>query len=281
MQRLSFCGRLVGGMGLRTRVVIAWSLTIAGCETDVDSPFTGVSAGGTGSATATATGQSSTGSGTSTSGSTTTDTPSTDGGSSTGASLDASTTQTTASDPCDPDPCVAPEVCLDGACVGVSAPGPADVVITELQPDPDLVSDDAGEWFELLNLSAVAVDLAGCELADQGSDSHTIAASVVIEPGARAVLGRSADANGGVSVDYVYGTDISLGNSGDELALRCAGTLVDEVVYTGSWPFDAGAAMQLDPASGAANDDVAAWCEATAPYGDGDLGSPGSPNAPC
>jgi len=247
-----------------------------GCETDVGSPFAGVSAGGTGSVSAG--GHSSgeaetTSSGGSTGALTSTGDP--------GTTADPTAVDTTAADPCDPDPCVAPEVCVDGSCVGAAAPGAGDVVITELQPDPDLVTDEAGEWFELLNLSAVAVELSGCELADQGTDSHTIAASVVIAPGGYAVLGRNASANGGVTLDYAYGGDISLGNSGDELALRCGGVLVDEVVYTGSWPFGTGASMQLDPAVGAANDSQSAWCESTSPYGDGDLGTPGSANAPC
>ena len=162
-----------------------------------------------------------------------------------------------------------------------SAPAAGELVITELQPDPDAVADETGEWFEVLNLSAGAVDLSGCELADQGTDSHTIVGSVVVEPGAYAVLGRSESTNGGVTLDYVYGTDISLGNSGDELAIRCAGALIDEVVYLGSWPFGAGTATQLDASAGAANDDVGQWCEATAVYGDGDLGTPGSANGAC
>ena len=256
-------------------------IALLGCDTNVDSPFTNVSAGGTGNATA---------DGSTSGGSTTTDaSTSSDEGSTAGATTDPTadpttgdpTAETTATDPCNPDPCVAPEVCVDGVCVGASAPAAGELVITELQPDPDAVADETGEWFEVLNLSAGAVDLSGCELADQGTDSHTIVGSVVVEPGAYAVLGRSESTNGGVTLDYVYGTDISLGNSGDELAIRCAGALIDEVVYLGSWPFGAGAATQLDASAGAANDDVGQWCEATAVYGDGDLGTPGSANGAC
>jgi hypothetical protein len=198
----------------------------------------------------------------------------------TGETVDPSA-ETTATDPCDPDPCVAPEVCVDGVCTGASAPAAGDLVITELQPNPDAVADETGEWFEVLNTSASAVDLDGCELADQGTDAHTIVGSLVIEAGAYAVLGRSESTNGGVTLDYAYGTDISLGNSGDELAIRCGGVLVDEVVYLGSWPFGTGSAAQLDASAGAANDDVGQWCEATAVYGDGDLGTPGAANAAC
>lgn len=258
------------------------SVALLGCETDVDSPFTNVSAGGSGTATV----------GTSTTDASTTGDPvgsSSDGSTSEGSSgttTDASTGDptaagTSAADPCTPDPCVAPEVCVDGACVGVPAPAPGELVITELQPDPDAVPDETGEWFEVLNLSRSALELGGCELADQGTDDHTIVGSLVIEAGAYAVLGRSASDNGGLALDYVYGTDISLGNSGDELAIRCGGALVDEVVYLGSWPFSAGAAMQLHASAGADNDDVGQWCEATSTYGDGDAGTPGSTNGAC
>lgn len=256
-------------------------VALLGCDTDVDSPFTNVSAGGTGTATAggSTSGGSTTGEPPGSSGEASTTGPSTDV--TTDATTGDPTAETTATDPCNPDPCAAPDVCVDGVCVGVSAPAPGDLVITELQPDPDAVADETGEWFEVLNLSAGAVDLEGCELADLGTDSHTIVGSVVVEAGAYAVLGRSESVNGGITLDYVYGTDISLGNSGDELAIRCGGALVDEVVYLGSWPFGAGSAAQLDASAGGANDDVGQWCEATAVYGDGDLGTPGSANDAC
>lgn len=255
---------------------------LSGCETDVDSPFTQVSAGGTGTMPTTtppdegsssSTGEDPEGS----SGDPTTT------GQPTGDPTTSATTDdaTTGSDPCVPDPCVAPEVCVDGVCLGAAAPAAGDVVITEFHPNPDAVADDAGEWFELSNLSAQPAELQGCELSDQGSDSHVIGSSVIVPAGGLVVLGRAASGNGGVSLDYVYGTDISLGNDGDELALRCGGTLVDEVVYASSWPFSGGVAVQLAAGSGTANDDVGNWCEATANFGDGDLGTPGTANGPC
>jgi len=266
-------------MGARVWVMVMAGLLASGCDTDVDSPFTNVSAGGTGQSTPDTDTSTSTSMG---SGSTET-TDGSAGAETTAAESTGSpgTTETTGSDPCVPDPCTAPEVCVDGVCMGASAPTPGDVVVTEFHPNPAIVSDEAGEWLELHNTAAVAVDLGGCELADQGSDDHTIAGSLVIEAGGYAVLGRSDAGNGGVVLDYAYGGDISLGNDGDELIVRCAGVVVDELVYLPSWPYDNGAAAQLDPAAGAANDDVMQWCEATATYGDGDLGTPGTANNPC
>ncbi len=267
-------------MGMRACGVALLGVLTMGCDTDVDSPFTAVSAGGTGTATATdSTASASTSSGGPSGSESTTAAP--DATTTSGTTPGSSGAPSTSGDPCNPDPCVAPQVCMDGVCVGVTAPGVGDVVFTEMMPNPDLVTDEAGEWIEVLNLSAAAVELDGCELADQGSDSHTISGSVVIDPGGFAVLGRADAANGGVTLDYAYGSDISLGNDGDEIALRCAGTLVDEVVYTSGWPYGTGSAAQLDPAAGAANDELGQWCQATTAYGDGDLGTPGAANNPC
>ncbi len=123
-------------------------------------------------------------------------------------------------------------------------------------------------------------ELQGCILSDQDSDSHTIGSSLVLEPGGLAVLGRVAATNGGVQLAYAYGGAITLANGDDELVVTCGGIMVDAVVWTGSWPFDAGAAAQLDAAA-VTNDDVGSWCQATAVYGDGDLGTPGTDNAGC
>ncbi len=265
-------------------VMLLGALGQLGCDADVDSPFTAVSAGGTGTVPP------QTGSGTTvggSSGSSDTD-PQTSGAvtteavtSTTSPTTDPTGAETTATDPCTPDPCTAPEICVDGVCSGAAAPMPGEVVFNELQPNPDVVTDEQGEWLELHNTAAVAVELNGCELSDQGSDSHTIVSSIAIEPGGFAVLGRVEAANGGVTLDYAYGNDISLANGDDEIALRCGGVVIDELIYSASWPFGAGASAQLTPGAGPSNDDPAQWCEATTVYGDGDLGSPGAANAPC
>lgn len=58
---------------------------------------------------------------------------------------------------------------------------------------------------------------------------------------------------------------------------------IDDVVYDGTWPSAAGAALSLDPTQFASdlNDDPLAWCDAQDPFGDGDLGTPGSDNPSC
>ena len=170
----------------------------------------------------------------------------------------------------------------------VVAAAPGDLVISEVMQNPSAVGDSAGEWFEITNVSAEAVDLNGWTISDLDFDSHLIASSVVVAPGDRVVLGNNTDlfTNGGVNVDYSYGGGWFLSNSADEVVLTDAGGVeIDRIEYDGgaTWPDPNGAAMNLDPASTdtIANDLGANWCTATASYGAGDLGTPGSANTSC
>lgn len=101
------------------------------------------------------------------------------------------------------------------------------------------------------------------------------------------MLGPSADAaaNGGVPVDHAYSVDaVKLGNEGDSLTLLATGVLLDTFTWDATvFTVAEGVALQLDPAIAAPedNDAAAAWCLASTPYGDGDLGSPGTANPPC
>ena len=163
------------------------------------------------------------------------------------------------------------------------APGAkGQVVISELMVASQ-AGDDPGEWIELLNPGAVPLELSGCVLADD-TNTHAIAASLVLQPGAFAVLALSADPalNHGLTVDYVW-SGFKLSNQGEPLSLTCGGTLIDDLLFTGAW-VQVGVAFQLSSAhlDATANDDDANWCPATSPYGnDGLLGTPGKPNAVC
>ena len=114
-------------------------------------------------------------------------------------------------------------------CGNIAAGG---VVFGTLEIDPVVVADEMGEWFELVNTTAAAVDLNGFMLYDQGSDFHVIGGPLIVAAGGALVLGNNADpaTNGGVSVDYQY-TDITLSNGSDELFLDCGGLVVDHVSW--------------------------------------------------
>ncbi len=163
-------------------------------------------------------------------------------------------------------------------------PSPGDVVINEIMQNPAAVSDSAGEWFELVNTTASPIDIEGWTIADVDFDSHVISngGPLVIPANGYLVLGNNDDnaTNGGVSVDYNYGSSFFLANGDDELVLLDGGlTEIDRVEWDNgaTFPDPNGASMALDdPAND--NNVGANWCTASTPYGDGDLGTPGAAN---
>lgn len=171
---------------------------------------------------------------------------------------------------------------------GAPTPQPGDIVITEIMQNPSAVSDSNGEYFEVYNTTGSDIDLNGWQIEDNDFDFHTIASSVIVPAGGYAVLGRNGNTatNGGLAVDYVYGSDISLANGADEAVLVASnGTEIDRVEYDGgtNFPDPNGASMNLNPMAldFMSNDDGSNWCTSTSSYGDGDLGTPGAANDMC
>lgn len=172
-----------------------------------------------------------------------------------------------------------------------------DVIVTEIMQNPSGISDTDGEFLELYNTTAAAIDIEGWTLSDLGSDSHTIdngGFGVVIPAGGYAVLCRNGDpsVNGGITADYEYGSSggsFLLANGDDEVILTDdTGAKQDEALYDGGavWPDPNGASMAFDPSvsqDATANNDGLNWCEGTSPYEPtfGNLGTPGTPNEVC
>jgi len=157
--------------------------------------------------------------------------------------------------------------------------------------NPNVVSDTLGEWFEVYNTTDTDITMCGYTIADRGTDTFDMTADLLVPAHGYAVLGRSTSTgtNGGLTVDYAYGSLFSLGNSGDEVVLTnhdlvsgvLTDELVDEVAYTTSgWPNPTGASLALKATaySSTANDTGSNWCTATTRYGSGDLGTPGAAN---
>ncbi|MEM8526420.1 MAG: lamin tail domain-containing protein, partial [Bacteroidota bacterium] len=176
---------------------------------------------------------------------------------------------------------VTPDDCSPLICANAG-----DLVITEIIQNPDAVSDANGEWFELYNPTANAIDLKSYIIRDSGSDSHEIANSVIVPAGGYVVLARNANntTNGGFTADYEY-SGFTLVNSSDEVIIECNGVVIDSVGYDdgATFPDPSGASMSLNPnnLNSTDNDNGANWCEATSTYGDGDLGTPGAANDAC
>lgn len=194
------------------------------------------------------------------------------------------------------------------------APLPGDLVIVEVQGNPQNTADDTAEYIELLNVSGRDLDLQDCTLLHhqwagsgmapvQSANEHRIRGSVPVPAGARVLLTRGNGGYfGGATRDYVYG-DFELSNgASDNNRLRLMGPLwdgreppaiidlVDELVMPrGTFDNDLrGRAWQLDPAdvpapSAALNDDPASWCHAASgaalAYWMNNWGTPGAANA--
>ena len=156
----------------------------------------------------------------------------------------------------------------------------AGIVITEIMPDPDAVSDSYGEWFEIHNTTDSTIDIEGWTIKDTDNDEHIItndAMSVLIEPGDHFVMARNSDEalNGGLFADYAYSV-FTLSDSEDEIILTDnTGAVVDEVHYTNEWTFGNGITMEIHDVE-LSNNVTENWYASTVQYGDGDYGTPGT-----
>ena len=166
------------------------------------------------------------------------------------------------------------------------------VIVTEFMYDPAATEDSYGEYVELYNTLDVPVDIAGWILEDGNQDRAVILppeGELVIEPHGFVVLGRSADFffNGGVPVDYAYGSKFSLANSRDRIKLVWNSVVIDQVEYVigDTFPKATGHSLSLDQSafSADANDLGTNWCPTPDEYelDGGDFGTPGEMNPPC
>lgn len=182
-------------------------------------------------------------------------------------------------DLCNTDSDCASALCgAANTCVNFRQPGADEVIVSELHIIPAGAADD--EWVELYNTTSETLDLGGCVLSDEGTDSHQLVGELTVGPGETFVVARSPSAaNAG---QYQYG-NFFLGNAGDEVLLTCGGALVDRVAYPAGVAVS-GRALQLDPGSldSGANDDLANFCVNTQDaYTPGDFGTPGAANRSC
>ncbi len=181
---------------------------------------------------------------------------------------------------------------VDNDCDGVADEDfllPGDVVVTEFMNDPAATSDDAGEWFEVLNLAPFDINLRGWVVADTGGEADVIDDDVILPAGAFALLAAEDDpaVNGGLpAVDWAYAGFNLYVFSADAIVLSADGVEIDRVVYSTDWAYDEGFSAYLDPDfyDMTANDEIAAWC--TTPEdvaydfggGPGDYGTPAADN---
>ncbi|WP_299439149.1 lamin tail domain-containing protein [uncultured Aquimarina sp.] len=160
-----------------------------------------------------------------------------------------------------------------------------DIIITEIMQNPDAAGNDPnGEYFELYNTTGSPIDIQSWIIKDETSTTeiHVIASSVIVPPMGYVVIANAATPNGGITPDYTYANDISLGNSTDGLIIECSSTIIDQVIWDNgaTFPDPTGASMELtiNALNSIANDDGTNWATATSAFGSGDLGTPGAVN---
>jgi len=166
--------------------------------------------------------------------------------------------------------------------------GYGDLLITEIMYDPSALSDTEGEWFEIYNNSDQEINLQNLILGRDETNWHTINDSIVLQPGDYFVFMRTALASDAAN-SYVYGTAITLSNTGAVLSIYGEGTetspgeLIFSVGYGAGFPSGTGASICLNPTLMNPADAVlgTSWCKSTSVYNTGDLGTPGSANDAC
>jgi Domain of unknown function (DUF4493)/Lamin Tail Domain len=174
---------------------------------------------------------------------------------------------------------------------GTSVPGifaEGDLLITEIMYDPDALDDSDGEWFEVYNNTGGSVDLHQVVIRKNDTDEHVVTGNITIPSHGYVVLARTA--NAAPASGYLYGTSISLNNTGAILSLHNYGTdgsngsLICSINYGSTgFPDATGASICLSPtllnyASSVSGD---SWCVSATPFSTGDLGTPGTQNDTC
>lgn len=169
-------------------------------------------------------------------------------------------------------------------------PEAGQLVITEVMPSPDAVSDTVGEWFEAkaladFDLNGLALDRAGDTAAPRTVDS---ADCLHVTAGQHVIFAKNADPlmNGGLpavmgtfTFSMVAGTPTTPG----DVQILYNDSVIDAITWAGA---KNGIALQLDPdlTDATSNDSPSNFCDATAPYGTGtpqDLGTPTMENTQC
>ena len=162
--------------------------------------------------------------------------------------------------------------------IAVRAPMPGDLLITEIYANPPGTDGD-GEWFEVRIVAKdAAIDFSGVGIRRQidGPIVASISADLCVTgaPDDYLVLGRSVDSgnNGGIAVDYAYGSGLTLSNEGGYVGLVHGDQLLAGHSY----------GAVADGRSLSYDDGSKEWCDGSIPFGDGGgFATPGSANPAC
>lgn len=168
--------------------------------------------------------------------------------------------------------------CLDFYVDEIAAAATAGVHLAELQRNPNVVPDTNGEYVEVTNTGPRPVGLKGLRLSSNSS-TITIASNLMLLPGRPVLFETDAVAarNGGLPLGLpLPWQTLSLGDTGDNVALQQGAVTLDQLSYSSSLPGGVGIAAERRDLLGSAA--AANFAPAVTPYGAGDRGSPGRRN---
>jgi len=169
------------------------------------------------------------------------------------------------------------------------APVPGDLVITEVMPNPAVVSDTVGEWFEAKVIHDIDLNGVGLDRAGDTSAPNVITSPdcIHLAAGSYALFAKNVDPalNGGLPAGSVLGTfnfalvDGSAAAPGD-VQIVAGATVIDAISWTSS---RSGKSHALDPdlVDPIANDTESNFCDGATTFGGGDFGTPNADNAQC
>ncbi len=183
-------------------------------------------------------------------------------------------------------------VCFAGACGTASGPAAGELTVSELMHSPSVGTT---EYIELHNSSQRLLNIAGLRVEHSvggaSAGGFTVntgpGRAVLIPAGGLFVLGGTEDfaTNGGVAIDYTYGSALELSSEGCLTFHTASGATVEDFSWTISFPQTPGHAMNLASAVVGtwAHRQSWYWCDTslnTRLLG-GDYGTPGQPNETC
>ena len=177
----------------------------------------------------------------------------------------------------------------NGTMRAIVKPTAGQLVITEFMPDPQVVLDTAGEWFEVMNTGTTAFDLNGLSVSASDAPGTPIASASCIKIAAQGfgLFAHSTAAADNGSLPAVSATfAFSLKQTAGQITVLDGTTPLDVVTWAS---VTAGASKQLDITHlNVTDNDVATnFCNGTAVYNTSadntktDKGTPGVANVAC
>jgi len=170
---------------------------------------------------------------------------------------------------------------------------PGDVAITEVMPAPQ--AGLGSRWFEIRNLTADTLNLAGMEVESVGGMPFTVGA-LTMPPGGYATFADSSAVQG-FTPSVITGTDVEISAAGgitlklpypppeDPDALPVTPLTIASQTWNATYPFQPNQSLFLDPRfqyrGTLSNNDPTRWCLGDTPYDGVDQGSPGAHGGSC